>query len=1025
MADKIGDLYVDVHGDASGVEADIRRQLRKIADDLGNDFSERLADAVRRNLRATLSEALDDISRDLRDSLHIDVDVDDLHARERVRDFVDDASSETINIPVDTLTAPASAKLAYVTRPRFVQIIPRLNQRALAQVTAALGALSGLRLAWRWTDRVTSFLKNLDTSLPLITALSTGITTLVGAIAAAGGGLVTVAADLASIWPLILAAPGLIAQLGWSIGALIPALSDAGDELAVLKDDFTALGDLISDNFWDRARQPIIDLVQQVMPSLRDELGKVSTAYGGLAAAFANSFAEAEKQRGLAPLFAGLADSINTLATGTDHYVSILYELGSIGERYLPRLSQWIVDISTRFDNWLTSAANSGELDAMLDNALETVKLIGSALYEATRILIAIDDAAERAGGGGLRSLVEALRAVADTMSTPEFQIGLATFLRASEDAIGELLPVLGALGDLFYDLRGAIAYFVTGAGATFGTLLTGIVDALNQPEVGEGLRDFIDGLLEGVQALVPYLPEVADGFASILSFIGDVGAAFGPVLGSALAALAPVLTNLFDALSPLVDLLAGAATDALHVFTANFEQFATDTGDLGSVIAGFLVSGFKAVQSVAPTLIGVLKDTLVSVIDQAPTIMEGLVDAISEVGPILLDAVQEVLSALILQLPTIIDGLLTAVSNLLPSLIENLLLVLQALGAAVIQLLPILVEQIFNLLTGLIQGFVDALPLLVERAKELWPQVIASLTESIPAMLDAGLQFFLAVSDALITVGPTIVQGWLEILPVIMQALVDNAPAFLESAKEFFLSMVTAMTDSWPQIITALSEALPDFIDALVDFLPQMLDAGIDLFLMLVDAVIEATPQIIDALQKATPKLIDALIKATPQFLDAGRQLILGLISGIGQMGLSLANAARNLALRAVEAIKDALGIHSPSTVMRDEIGKMMGAGISVGLADSTAGVAAAFGSLLGNSIDKAKSELSGLAGTSVLGSSSTIGRDYGYTVEGSGQPTTNITVEEGAVQVPGGDDPKQVAEEAMNRLAEKVGRG
>lgn len=66
---------------------------------------------------------------------------------------------------------------------------------------------------------------------------------------------------------------------------------------------------------------------------------------------------------------------------------------------------------------------------------------------------------------------------------------------------------------------------------------------------------------------------------------------------------------------------------------------------------------------------------------------------------------------------------------------------------------------------------------------------------------------------------------------------------------------------------------------------------------------------------------------------LSAGHNIIQGLINGIrGAIGNAVA-AVKNAASSVVNAAKSALGIHSPSRVFRDEVGKMIPAGLGKGV--------------------------------------------------------------------------------------------
>ena len=67
------------------------------------------------------------------------------------------------------------------------------------------------------------------------------------------------------------------------------------------------------------------------------------------------------------------------------------------------------------------------------------------------------------------------------------------------------------------------------------------------------------------------------------------------------------------------------------------------------------------------------------------------------------------------------------------------------------------------------------------------------------------------------------------------------------------------------------------------------------------------------------------------------GKNIIDGIVNGIKSSVSKLASAAMNAAKSALEAAKSFLGIHSPSRVARDVIGKNLIAGVGVGIEDET----------------------------------------------------------------------------------------
>lgn len=81
---------------------------------------------------------------------------------------------------------------------------------------------------------------------------------------------------------------------------------------------------------------------------------------------------------------------------------------------------------------------------------------------------------------------------------------------------------------------------------------------------------------------------------------------------------------------------------------------------------------------------------------------------------------------------------------------------------------------------------------------------------------------------------------------------------------------------------------------------------------------------------------------------VDAGRNIIQGLINGITGMVGSLYSSITNALSGLVDKAKNALGIHSPSRVFRDEIGVMVGRGMALGIDDSAHVVSRSMDSLV-----------------------------------------------------------------------------
>ncbi|MCM3110687.1 tape measure protein [Lederbergia lenta] len=98
-------------------------------------------------------------------------------------------------------------------------------------------------------------------------------------------------------------------------------------------------------------------------------------------------------------------------------------------------------------------------------------------------------------------------------------------------------------------------------------------------------------------------------------------------------------------------------------------------------------------------------------------------------------------------------------------------------------------------------------------------------------------------------------------------------------------------------------------------------------------------TPQV-QVMRKLSVDLVNPFKNTPTQFVSVGQNamagLNIGLISGSARVMLT----ARSIASRVASTMKQALKIHSPSRLMRDDIGKMIPAGIAVGIEENAKSV-------------------------------------------------------------------------------------
>jgi phage-related protein len=280
-----------------------------------------------------------------------------------------------------------------------------------------------------------------------------------------------------------------------------------------------------------------------------------------------------------------------------------------------------------------------------------------------------------------------------------------------------------------------------------------------------------------------------------------------------------------------------------------------------------------------------------------------------------------------------IVTGIGSAIITAAPYLLEAAVNLMVALGNAILSTDWI---QVGQQTIGDLRNSLDlAAAEILGTDGNIVQSVIDAIGARLPDLLENGGVMVNSLIDGILGALPSLVDSALSLCVSFINMLVSNLPNILNTGKTILLNVVSGIRQSLPSIIASAGEAAISLISGLVRHLPQILATGFDLIVSLIKGIGNAGPNIITAAGQVAKKVIDA-IKNT-DWLSLGKNIIQGLINGIGAMGGALWSAARSIARSALSAIKSALGIASPSKVMRDEVGKWIPSGVAVGIEANT----------------------------------------------------------------------------------------
>lgn len=239
------------------------------------------------------------------------------------------------------------------------------------------------------------------------------------------------------------------------------------------------------------------------------------------------------------------------------------------------------------------------------------------------------------------------------------------------------------------------------------------------------------------------------------------------------------------------------------------------------------------------------------------------------------------------------VDGGDKKVADGINSLIQGIKKVFPEIGRFIGSVKDAFAKEVPGILKNLASELLKALPQAADTLVGIINELLSLAMDMLPGIVDTVSALIIQISNSLSSVLPPLLQKLVtEVIPTVTKSILSAAPDLLQASIDFFLSMVDAI----PELIRALNEALPGLIDdiskALIKATPILIDGSIKLFM----AITEVLPEILPELAKMTLKMVESaaklLIDNVPVLLDGAVKLYMALADGIRKVIPALGQA-------------------------------------------------------------------------------------------------------------------------------------
>lgn len=182
----------------------------------------------------------------------------------------------------------------------------------------------------------------------------------------------------------------------------------------------------------------------------------------------------------------------------------------------------------------------------------------------------------------------------------------------------------------------------------------------------------------------------------------------------------------------------------------------------------------------------------------------------------------------------------------------------------------------------------------------------------------------------------PELIPQAVDCIITIVEGLLDNIDMLIDAGIALILGLADGLIEALPRLIEKIPVIIDKLLIAITNNLPKLIAAGIQLVVKLAYGLIQAIPTLLSAAWEIMMSFINYLGRLPGMMWDIGRNVVMGIWQGVQNYAGWLWQQVRNFASNIVNSIKNALGIHSPSRVFKEQVGKNIALGIGEGFDDN-----------------------------------------------------------------------------------------
>lgn len=523
---------------------------------------------------------------------------------------------------------------------------------------------------------------------------------------------------------------------------------------------------------------------------------------------------------------------------------------------------------------------------------------------------------------GGISKVTQAL-----TVLSKESKIAKIALngLKAGSSVFSFLVTATSKAGQAFSALTSIMmANPFIAIAAVIAVVVAALVLFFTKTKLGQQLwQSFTQFLSSAWQGLVSIAQSVwsaiASEFTTVVGVIKGVWSgitSFFSGLWQGIVSIATTVWNSFvTSISPIVEAFKTLWSSLTEFFSTLWQGIVTVAQTIWSGLSAFFSALWQGIVAVATpiwnvlvTVITTVWNTIKMVVQTAVTIISTVIQTVMTVIQTIWPAIWNVIVTVAQTIWNVIKTVIQTAINIISTIIQTTLTVIQTIWSTVWNIIVTVAQTIWNTIVTVISTAINVIA-----------EIIRAITQAIQGNWSAVWNTIKGIAQTVWNAIRSVVMSVINAIKSVITSVMNAIRSVMTSIWNAIKSVTSSVWSGIRSVVTSVINGIRSTVSGIMNSIKSVFSSGWNTVRSVTSSGIHGAANVVRSVAGG--------------MVSAGSNFVMGFVRGItGAIG-SAVQAAANMARAALNAAKAALGIHSPSRIMRDQVGYYVTEGMAVGI--------------------------------------------------------------------------------------------